>query len=106
MAFLALKLSYDRARTEYNQKAYEETIGKSVLNSLTEKIDDIEATAGSKDNLKNNSAYQDLVAYQMAYDTKLATLETEMKTLKADMDSFKEAMTKGVQEESSWSCFA
>ena len=68
------------------------------------KLTDLESTYGKK-NLKNNDAYKDLVAYQIAYDAKKDSLDTEMAFLKNTLESFKSARTNDVKRESSFWCF-
>ena len=59
----------NRYQRQYNAKAYEAEINTAKLSEVTSKLTDLESTYGKK-NLKNNDAYQDLVAYQIAYDSK------------------------------------
>lgn len=105
MAFLTMKCSYDLAKSQYNQKVYEQTVASKTLEAITSKISDVEALSSSKTDLAKNSDYKDLVAYQMAYDTKVESLDTEIEVLKQEMQSFKEAMKEGIKQSTSFWCF-
>ena len=94
----------NRYQKEYNLKAYEASINTQNLEKVTSKLTDLESAYGKK-NLKNNDAYQDLVAYQIAYDAKKDSLDTEMAFLKNTLESFKSARTNDVKRESSFWCF-
>ena len=94
----------NRYQKEYNLKAYEASINTQNLEKVTSKLTDLESTYGKK-NLKNNDAYKDLVAYQIAYDAKKDSLDTEMAFLKNTLESFKSARTNDVKRESSFWCF-
>ena len=73
----------NRYQRQYNAKAYEAEINTA----------------------KNNDAYQDLVAYQIAYDSKKESLATQMEFLKNTLDSFKSARKEDVKRESTFWCF-
>lgn len=94
----------NRYQREYNLKSYEATINTKNLETVTSKLTDLESTYG-KENLQNSDAYQDLVAYQVAYDAKKDSLDTEMTFLKNTLESFKSARTNDVKREGSFWCF-
>ena len=94
----------NRYQRQYNAKAYEAEINTAKLSEVTSKLTDLESTYGKK-NLKNNDAYQDLVAYQIAYDSKKESLATQMEFLKNTLDSFKSARKEDVKRESTFWCF-
>ena len=95
MLTITMNANYQRKLSEYNKVVAEQQTAKLTLDSITEKVDDIVAAAGSKNKLSNNAAYQKLVAYQSAYDTKVANLESQAQLLKTQCDSFKSALSKG-----------
>ena len=94
----------NKYQREYSLKNYEATINAQKLEKVTSKLTDLESTYGKK-NLQNSDAYQDLVAYQIAYDSKKDSLATEIEFLKNTLDSFKSARTNEVKRESSFWCF-
>ena len=94
----------NRYQKEYNLKAYEASINTQNLEKVTSKLTDLESAYGKK-NLQNNDAYKDLVAYQIAYDAKKDSLDTEMAFLKNTLESFKSARTNDVKREASFWCF-
>ena len=104
MAFLAFSVQYQTIKTQMNQKNYELDTIKRVHESITEHLKDLKETKSEKD-LKNNDAYQDLVAYDMAYDIKQDTLQMELDVLKAQAESFKKARNEGVKSSVKWNCF-
>ena len=89
---------------EMNQKNYELDTVSRTLESTTSHLTDLKATKSEND-LKDNDAYKDLVAYEMAYDTKKESLESELEVLKNQASSYKEAVKKNIQSSVKWTCF-
>lgn len=102
--FAVLNAEVKRYQREYNAKQYEAELNTAKLAEVTSHITDLESTYG-KDKLKNNDSYQDLVAYQVAYDEKKDSLDTELSFLKSTLDSFKSARNEGVKEAGKFWCF-
>ena len=95
MLTITMNVNYQRKLSEYNKVVAEEQIAKNTLDSITEKVDDIVASVDSKSQLSKNESYQELVAFQSAYDVKVANLESQAKELKAQCDSMQSALSKG-----------
>ena len=106
MLLTTFKVQYQRARSEYEAKVYEQDSIARSLEAVTAKLTDITSAAGSSTSYKSSEVYKNLVAYQNVYDTKKAQLDTEIKVLDEQMKSYKEAMKKGIKDNTSWSCFA
>ena len=94
----------NRCQRELSLKQYEASINTDKLEQVTTKLTDLEAIYGKK-NLINNSAYKDLVSYQMTYDTKKDSLESEMKILEASITTYKSARNENIKKEVSFWCF-
>ena len=104
MLLITTSANYQRKLSEYNKVVNEQMTAKRTLDSITEKVDDIVAAAGSESKLSKNEGYQKLVAYQSAYDTKVGNLESQALLLKNQCDSLKSAMSEGAKSNSIW-CF-
>lgn len=94
MLTITMNVNYQKTLAQYNKVVTEEQIAKNTLDSITEKVDDIVAAAGSESKLSNNQSYQKLVAYQSAYDIKAANLESQAKMLKQQCDNMKNALSQ------------
>lgn len=104
MAFLAIKIQYDTIKREMNQKNYELDLASRKLEYITSQLKDLKATNSEKD-LAKSDAYKDLVAYEMAYDTRKGSLESELELLKNEESAYKQALAKNIKSSFSWSCF-
>ena len=104
MLLATFKIQYDRAKSQYEQKAYEQDSAARSLEAVTEQIEEITSAAGNTTNYKKSDVYKSLVAYQSVYDTKKEQLKTEMELLKGQMESYKNAMDEGIKENTSWWC--
>lgn len=102
--FAVLHAEVNRYQREYNAKQYEAELNTAKLAEVTSQLTDLKSTYGES-NLKNNDAYQDLVAYQIAYDAKKDSLDTELEFLKNTLDSFKTARNNGAKEAGKFWCF-
>ena len=87
MLLVIMKVLYDRARSEYERKAYEQDSAARSLEAVTEQIQDLANAAGSTTKYKSSETYKNLVAYQNLYDSKNDSLKIEMDLLKQQMDS-------------------
>ena len=103
MLTITMNANYQTKLYKYNQVVAEEQIAKNTLDSITEKVDDIVASVDSKSQLSKNESYQKLVAYQSAYDVKVANLEAQAKELKAQCDNMQNALSNN-QSHNIW-CF-
>ena len=103
MLTITMNVNYQRKLSEYNKVVAEEQIAKNTLDSITEKVDDIAASVDSKSQLSKNESYQQLVAFQSAYDVKVANLESQAKELKSQCDNMKNALSNN-QSHNIW-CF-
>ncbi len=103
--FVTLNVEVKKYQKELALKQYEATINTDKLEEVTSKLTDLESAYG-KNNLKNNSAYQDLVAYQLMYNTKKDSLETEMEFLESALSSFKTARNNNIKSDLSFWCLS
>lgn len=103
--FVTLNVEVKKYKKELALKQYEATINTDKLEEVTSKLTDLESAYG-KNNLKNNSAYQDLVAYQLMYDAKKDSLETEMKFLESALSSFQTARNNDIKSDLSFWCLS
>ena len=105
MAFITFNVQYQNIKYQMNRKNYELDTVSRTLEGITKHLTDLKATKSEKD-LQNNGAYQDLVAYEMAYDTKKESLESELEVLKNQANSYKDALKNNIQKSVKWSCFS
>ena len=104
MLSVTINANYQRKLSELHKVNTELMIATQNLNSVTEKVDDVVAAAGSKSNLQNNQNYQKLVAIQFTYDMRKDNLESQAKLLQSQCESMKKALSSENKATQIW-CF-
>lgn len=97
MTFLSLGIEKSSLMQEKSHLEYEESVIVNELNYVTEEMADV---AGEDDvDLENNPYYEELQHYQELYNSKKEGIESQLKTLNAEIESYDKAVDTNIKSE-------
>lgn len=97
MTFIGLGIETSSLTQQKSQLEFEESIIVNEYNYVTEEMSEI-ASDGDTD-LENNAYYQQLEHYQELYDSKKNAIETQLKTINAEIESYQKAVDTNIKSE-------
>lgn len=97
MTFLSLGIEASSLMQQKSELEYEETIIVNQYNYVTEEMAEV---AGDDDvDLENNRYYQELERYQELYNSKKGAIETQLKTINSEIESYQKAVDQNIKSE-------
>lgn len=124
MLTITSKIQMDRCRKEINMLTAEQMMNTTYLNTTTERLaaweDDITRDAANEGRSKENKidvndvidemkrtdeVYLKLTAYSSAIETRNASIDSELKLLNEEMETFQKEHQSGIENDTSFWCF-
>lgn len=97
MTFLSLGIETSSLMQQKAELEFEETIIVNQYNYVTEEM--AEVSSDEHDDLENNPYYQELEHYQELYNSKKGAIETQLKTINAEIESYQKAVDTNIKSE-------
>src|SRR5574344_1246787 len=100
MTFMVLNIARNVMVQQKSRLEYQETCVSDQLNNINSKMQGIvNASTTSNVDLDNNPAYQSLQLYQQQYDAQKESIESQLKALNSEIESFQKAEESNIKSE-------
>ena len=91
-------IEYQRLQREEAMLQYEQIIAQNYYNDVTEQLNDLAEYTDEDPDILESDVYQELLAYQTEYDTKIKLNDTMLEQIGKQKESYQKLVSNGVKE--------
>ncbi|MEI8128963.1 MAG: hypothetical protein WCG95_05035 [bacterium] len=99
MTFLSLSIEKESLTMEKSMLEYQEMVLSNHLNTVTGQLSDYLATQTNNENTGADCYAQSLQAQQQLYDSQKGSIESKLKAINAEIESYDKAITTNIKSE-------